>query len=104
MLRMPSMLGNLKCVCIYSPTLPDVSMRRKGDDMIYQIKIAGALDRSWSDWLGNIKITSEKREDGSLITTLTVNSADQSTLFGILDRIRDLNIILISVTKGNQDI
>jgi hypothetical protein len=72
--------------------------------MIYQIKVKGVLDQSWSDWLGSIQITSEKQDNGSTITTLTVDVVDQSTLFGILDHIRDLNIFLISFTKDGQEI
>ena len=72
--------------------------------MIYKIKVKGELDKSWSEWLGNIQITSEKQEDGSMVTTLTVDAIDQSTLFGILDHIRDLNIFLVSVTKDDLEI
>lgn len=67
--------------------------------MIYQIKLKGELDQSWADWLGEVEITSEQAEDGSVITTILVNAADQSTLFGVLDRIRDLNFTLIQVTR-----
>jgi len=70
--------------------------------MVYQIKVKGELDKSWSDWLGCIQITSEKLDDGSTITILTLDAADQSTLFGILDRIRDLNISLISVAEESK--
>ena len=70
--------------------------------MVYQIKVKGELDKSWLDWLGCNQITSEKLDDGSTITILTIDAADQSTLFGILDRIRDLNISLISVTERSQ--
>jgi hypothetical protein len=45
--------------------------------MIYQIKLKGELDQSWSDWLGEVEITSEQAEDGSVITTILVNAADQ---------------------------
>lgn len=72
--------------------------------MIYQLKVKGELDKSWSDWLGSFQVTSEKQEDGMVITTLTVDAADQSALFGILDRVRDLNILLISVTNNGQEI
>lgn len=68
--------------------------------MIYQIKVAGELDKSWSNWLGNIQVISENQEDGTVFTTITVYAADQSALFGILDCIRDLNICLISVTRA----
>ena len=72
--------------------------------MIYQIKVKGELDKSWSEWLGSIQITSDKQDDGSVITILTVDVIDQSYLFGILDRIRDLNIFLIMVTIDDQEI
>jgi hypothetical protein len=70
--------------------------------MIYQIKIKGELDQSWSDWLGSIEITSDMAEDGSVITTMVVDAADQPALFGILDRIRDLNFILIHVARVGE--
>jgi hypothetical protein len=65
--------------------------------MDYQIKIRGKLDRSWSEWLGEARITSELDENGVIITTLTVELADQPALFGILDRIRDMNLLPITV-------
>ena len=65
--------------------------------MIYQIKIIGELDPSWSDWLGEVEITSTITEEGSAVTSLTVDAVDQAELFGILDRIRDLNLTLIQV-------
>ncbi len=66
--------------------------------MVYQIKIKGNLDQSWFDWLGSVQMMKEIAEDGSVFTTLTLDANDQPTLFGILDRIRDLNLILINVT------
>jgi len=72
--------------------------------MIYQLIVNGALAQSWSEWLGNCQIGTEFQPDGSVVTTLTVDAVDQSVLFGILDRIRDLNIPLISVTKNGQEI
>ena len=71
--------------------------------MNYQIKIAGVLDESWSDWLGSMKMVSEQVEDGSMVTTVTVKADDQSKLFGILDHLRDLNIALIAMTSIEDD-
>jgi hypothetical protein len=65
--------------------------------MVYQIKVNGKLDKSWSDWLGGAVIASEFGENGAIITTLTVDATDQPALFGILDRIRDMNLLPISV-------
>jgi hypothetical protein len=72
--------------------------------MPYQIKIKGELDQSWSDWLGCVKITTEQTEDGVAITTLNGDFTDQSSLFGLLDRLRDLNLVLISVNELDQDL
>ena len=67
--------------------------------MVYQIKICGMLDQSWSNWLGDVEIQAARMEDGQVISTLTVDILDQATLFGILDHIRDINLPLISVNK-----
>jgi hypothetical protein len=72
--------------------------------MIYQINVKGELDQSWIDWLGGVEITSNLAEDGAAITTLTVDVIDQPALFGILDRIRDLNLVLINVIDKEGDI
>ena len=65
--------------------------------MVYQIRVRGKLDESWSAWLGGVEIATELAEDGVSITTLTVDVVDQPALFGILDRIRDINLFLLSV-------
>lgn len=70
--------------------------------MIYTIKIQGILDKTWSDWLGNVEIQTEQAENGNKITLLSVDLIDQAALFGILDYLRDLNLILISVNQQNE--
>ncbi len=65
--------------------------------MNYQIRVAGLLDKSWSDWLGEANMVTEKLADGSTVTIMTVDAQDQPKLFGILDQIRDLNITLLEV-------
>jgi hypothetical protein len=65
--------------------------------MMYHIVIKGRLDQSWSEWLGGANITSGIDENREMITTLTVKVADQPALFGILDRIRDMNLLPISI-------
>jgi hypothetical protein len=70
--------------------------------MVYQIKVKGELGQSWSAWLGGVKITPELEADGRVNTTLVVDVPDQPALFGILDRIRDLNLVLFSVTRGDE--
>ncbi len=71
--------------------------------MSYQIKIAGILDQSWADWLGEAKMITEHLPDGTRITTLTIDTGDPARLFGILDHLRDLNLTLISVTPYDNE-
>ena len=62
----------------------------------YEIKIKGYLDPHWSDWFEGLKLT-HLEGDGTLISGLL---PDQAALHALLERIRDLNITLISVTCG----
>jgi hypothetical protein len=71
--------------------------------MLYQIKIQGKLDMSWSDWLSRARMTSELDETGLMITTITVELADQPALFGILDRIRDMNLLPVAVERMDRE-
>ena len=63
----------------------------------YQIRIQGALDPSWSDWLGGFTITEGEGE-----TFLVGDVPDQSALHGILAKINELGLVIISVTTLSQ--
>ncbi|UCB44112.1 MAG: hypothetical protein JSV77_05645 [Dehalococcoidales bacterium] len=60
---------------------------------VYQIKVKGKLDSSRSEWFEGWTITHE--EDGT--TVLSGQVADQSALHGVLVRIRNLNLPIVSV-------
>ena len=60
----------------------------------YRIKLKGCLDPKWSDWFEQMAISTEGGE-----TTLTGSVADQAALHGLLIRIRDLNLTLLSVER-----
>ena len=63
----------------------------------YQIKIQGRQAEGWADWMDDLEIFIERNSDEITITTLTGIVKDQSGLHGLLNRIRDLSIPLISV-------
>ena len=68
--------------------------------MTYQIQVEGKLDEGWSEWFRDMTVSFERASDGSAITTLTGPVADQAALRGILNRIWDLHLTVLSVTRG----
>ncbi len=65
----------------------------------YQIKLQGQLNERWSDWLGNVAFSYEEQSEGLPTTILTMTIADQAALRGILNRLWDLNLTLLSVSR-----
>jgi hypothetical protein len=64
-----------------------------------QIKVIGSLHERWSDWFGGFRIEPGKMPDGSEFTVLQGSIEDQAALRGILDKLLDLNLVLISVQQ-----
>jgi hypothetical protein len=67
--------------------------------MIYQIRIAGHLDRQWTDWFGGLTITLEGGD-----TLLTGGVVDQAALHAVLRQVRDLGIPLLSVNRVEPEL
>ena len=62
--------------------------------VVYRIRIKGHLGHEWTDWFEGLTITLE--EDGD--TLLTGPVVDQAALHGLLRRVRDLGLPLVSVS------
>ena len=69
----------------------------------YVIKVKGHLDERKSYWFEGLTITTGFDEDGRPITTFSGPLADQAALHGVLAKIRDMNLPLISVTQIKID-
>jgi hypothetical protein len=63
--------------------------------MIYQIRIKGHLGPRWADWFGGVTIALEDNGD----TLLTCPVEDQAALHGLLRKVRDLGMPLISAIR-----
>ncbi len=62
---------------------------------LYEIRLKGQLGREWADWFGGMAV--DLTEDGD--TLLTGPVADQAALYGLLKKMRDLGMPLVSVNR-----
>ena len=63
--------------------------------MIYQIRVKGHLGPQWTDWFGDLSITLKDNGD----TLLTGPVVDQAALHGLLRKVRDLGMPLLSAVR-----
>jgi len=66
-----------------------------GAPMLYEIRLAGHLDPRWAKWFDGLAVT--RHADGS--TVISGPIPDQAALHGVLQRVRDLGLTLVSVTQ-----
>jgi hypothetical protein len=65
----------------------------------YEIRVKGVLDSGWSAWFAGLRVTSD--EPGQ--TTISGAVADQAALHGLLAKVRDLGLPLVSVRQVHSD-
>ena len=72
----------------------------KGSPITYEIRVEGLIDGLWEDWFEGMRINYINGTETILVGQLK----DQTALHGVLDRIRDLGLNLISVNRidGSQ--
>ena len=68
---------------------------RRGELQWYELRVQGHLDARWADWVEGLAFTHE----GDGTTTLTGPLVDQGALHGLLSRIRDLGLPLVSMRR-----
>lgn len=66
---------------------------KSGQPMVYQMRVKGHLGSDWTDWFEGLTIMREDNGD----TLLTGRVVDQAALHGLLKKIRDLGMSLVSV-------
>jgi hypothetical protein len=62
---------------------------------VYEIVVKGKLDSRWSHWFADLQIIPQP--DGNSLITGPI--ADQSALYGVISRLRDLGMVLISIQR-----
>ena len=70
-----------------------------GQPLVYQIRIKGHLDSGWTDWFGGLTITLSDNGD----TLLTGPVIDQAALHGLLKKVRDVGMTLLSINRVEPD-
>jgi hypothetical protein len=66
---------------------------------VYRIRVKGVLDANWSDWFDGFAITSLECGD----TVLDGCVVDQSALHGVLNKIRDIGLPLLSLNRVGSE-
>lgn len=78
------------------PDTPTDSWREPGQ---YEIRLAGHLDQRWAEWFDGLSLT--RHSDGT--TVLQGPVVDQAALHGLLQKVRDLGLPLVSVCQSEPE-
>jgi hypothetical protein len=72
-----------------------IDERASGKRKVYEIRVKGVLHREWTDWFEGMEVSPQPGGE----TLLKGPLADQAALHGLLHKIRDMGIPLLSVTR-----
>jgi len=70
---------------------------------VYELQVQGELDQGWENWLSGLAVTLDCHGEQPPTTTLVGPVADQAALRGLLCKLWDLNLTLISVRRIEAD-
>ena len=73
--------------------------RKYDEPGVYQIRVSGVLDDRWSDWFDGFSFDKSSVNE----TVLTGCVTDQAALHGLISKIRDIGLPLISVERIEED-
>ena len=83
--------------------IADTSPTHSDPGATYEIQVEGELDQSWEEWFSSLTVTLEDSGDQPPTTTLTGAVADQAALRGMLCRLWDLNLTIVSVRRIERE-
>lgn len=67
--------------------------------MRWEIRVEGQVDQRWSEWFDGMQLTNDTAGQ----TVIAGEVADQAALHGLLDRVRDVGLTIVSVTRAERD-
>jgi hypothetical protein len=76
-----------------------MGLSRNHAPAVYEIRVEGELDQDWQQWLDGLDVAPSHGSDRAPVTTLTGPVADQAALRGMLCKLWDLNLTLVSVHR-----
>ena len=79
--------------------MSEISTGKRHESGWYEIRLKGHLDTRWAAWFDGLSLTNES--DGTTLIQGPV--ADQAALHGLLQKVRDVGLPLVSVTQVEPD-
>ena len=70
----------------------------RDEPVVYQIRVRGVLDADWSEWFDGLTVCPQQSGN----TVLAGPVRDQSALHGLLAKIRDLGLPLLSIQRMDR--